>query len=92
MLRAVKVPVLFTHHFRIVDEATGVLMGASSDLQVDASGSWSPSAGNAFEYRSFPQMGHSLHGQDPQLYADTLQGVGARLTTLHGSWLTGGRV
>ena len=33
MLAAVKVPVLFTHHFRLVDEATGHLMGASSDLQ-----------------------------------------------------------
>ncbi len=34
--RSVKVPVLFTHHFRIIDEATGALMGASSDLQVGA--------------------------------------------------------
>ena len=33
MLRAVKVPVLFTHHFRHVDPATGLLMGASSDTQ-----------------------------------------------------------
>ena len=33
MLRSVKVPVLFTHHFRMIDEATGALMGASSDLQ-----------------------------------------------------------
>src|SRR3546814_11297120 len=33
MLRAVKVPVLLTHHFRLVDEATGSLMGALSDMQ-----------------------------------------------------------
>jgi hypothetical protein len=33
MLAGVKVPVLFTHHFRLVDPATGVLMGAVSDLQ-----------------------------------------------------------
>ena len=36
MLASVKVPVLFTHHFRTVDESTGALMGASSDLQVGA--------------------------------------------------------
>ena len=39
MLRSVKVPVLFTHHFRMIDEATGALMGASSDLQAARSGS-----------------------------------------------------
>src|SRR3546814_21112766 len=33
MLRAVKVPVLLTHHFPLVDEATGSLMGALSDMQ-----------------------------------------------------------
>lgn len=33
MLSAVKVPVLFTHHFRLVEEETGALMGAISDLQ-----------------------------------------------------------
>ncbi len=31
MLRSVKVPVLYTHHFRMIDEATGALMGAGSD-------------------------------------------------------------
>ena len=36
MLASVKVPVLFTHHFRMVDEASGALMGAISDLQVGA--------------------------------------------------------
>ena len=33
MLASVKVPVLLTHHFRMIDEATGVLIGALSDLQ-----------------------------------------------------------
>ncbi len=23
-------------------------------------------------YKSFPKMAHSMHGQDPQLFADTL--------------------
>jgi len=29
-------------------------------------------AGNTFDYVSFPEMGHSMHGQDPQRYVDTL--------------------
>jgi pimeloyl-ACP methyl ester carboxylesterase len=33
MLSAVKVPVLFTHHARAIDEANGYLFGAASDLQ-----------------------------------------------------------
>ena len=33
MLRSVKVPVLLTHHFRVVSEATGDLMGAMTDQQ-----------------------------------------------------------
>jgi pimeloyl-ACP methyl ester carboxylesterase len=71
MLRGVQVPVLLTHHFRVVDEASGTLMGAMSDQQ----------AGRvqellaervAVEYRSFPEMGHAMHSQDPDLYVDTL--------------------
>ena len=33
MLRSVKVPVLLTHHFRMVDGDDGLLMGALSDVQ-----------------------------------------------------------
>jgi len=29
-------------------------------------------AGQTFDYRSFPTMGHSMHGQDPALFAATL--------------------
>ena len=57
MLRAVKVPVLFTHHFRMVDEASGALMGAISDLQVDRVRQLVTEAGNTFEYHSFPSDG-----------------------------------
>jgi pimeloyl-ACP methyl ester carboxylesterase len=73
MLRAVKVPVLFTHHFRHVDEASGLLMGAISDLQAARVRSLIEEAGQAFDYRSFPAMGHSMHGHDPRLYASTLR-------------------
>jgi pimeloyl-ACP methyl ester carboxylesterase len=72
MLRAVKVPVLFTHHFRSVDPETGVLMGALSDLQAHRVRELLADAGVAVDYRSFDQMGHSMHGQDPALFAETL--------------------
>ena len=77
MLKAVKVPVLFTHHFRHVDEATGSVMGAISDLQAGRVRAIIEEAGQPFDYRSFPQMGHAMHAQDPQLFADTLSGWAA---------------
>jgi pimeloyl-ACP methyl ester carboxylesterase len=72
MLRSVKVPVLFTHHFRIIDEATGALLGAASDLQVERVRELVTAAGQPFDYLSLAEMPHSLHGADPQLYVDTL--------------------
>jgi pimeloyl-ACP methyl ester carboxylesterase len=74
MLRAVKVPVLFTHHFRMVDEPTGALLGASSDLQAARVGQLVSGAGQPFTYVDLPAQPHSLHGADPQLYVDTLVG------------------
>ncbi len=74
MLRSVKVPVLFTHHFRHVDEATGFLMGALSDLQAQRALALLAEAGVSVDYRSFEQMGHSMHGQDPHLFTETLAG------------------
>ena len=68
MLRAVRVPVLFTHHLRHVDEATGALMGAMSDRQAERVRDLVPE----IDYRSFDTMGHSMHGQDPTLFADTV--------------------
>jgi hypothetical protein len=59
MLSAVKVPVLFTHHARPVDEMTGHLMGAISDLQADRVKELITATGQSLEYRSFPTMGHS---------------------------------
>ena len=29
-------------------------------------------AGVSVEYRSFPTVGHSMHGENPQLYVDTV--------------------
>ena len=72
MLAAVKVPVLLTHHFRAIDEATGALMGALSDEQAARVRQLVEGGGQPVDYRSFPSMGHSMHGQDPQLFTETL--------------------
>ena len=72
MLSQVKVPVLLTHHFHQVDEETGALTGALTDLQALRVGQLVESAGASFTYRSFPTMPHSMHGHAPQQYADTL--------------------
>ena len=71
MLSSVKVPVLLTHHFHMIDEG-GTLIGALSDVQAARVRALVEGAGQAIAYQSFPQMGHSMHGQDSQLYADTL--------------------
>jgi len=72
MLRSVKVPVLFTHHLRHTDPETGLLMGAISDVQAARVRALLTEAGVAVDYRSFDAMGHSMHGQDPKLFTDTL--------------------
>jgi pimeloyl-ACP methyl ester carboxylesterase len=72
MLRSVKVPVLLTHHFRMVDDATGILMGAMTDQQAQRVQALLTEVGVAVEYRSFPTMGHAMHADDPQLYVDTV--------------------
>jgi pimeloyl-ACP methyl ester carboxylesterase len=72
MLAAVKVPVLLTHHFHTVDASTGRLLGALSDVQAERVRQLVTEAGQSCEYRSFPQMGHAMHSQDPELFARTV--------------------
>src|SRR5262249_32281528 len=72
MLSSVKVPILLTHHFPHVDETTGMLMGALSALQAASAGELIAACGQPVDYRSSPAMGHSMHGQDPQLFTSTL--------------------
>lgn len=79
MLASVKVPVLLTHHFRKIDDATGDLLGALSDVQAARVRALVESAGVPFAYESFPAMGHSMHGQDPRLFAETLTRWAAKL-------------
>ena len=47
-------------------------MGASSDLQARRVCEIVREAGQPVDYRSLPEMGHSLHGQDPEQFADSL--------------------
>ena len=72
LLSSVKVPVLFTHHFRHVEEKTGFLMGALSDLQAARARELITAAGQPCDSQSFPQMSHSMHGQDPALFTRIL--------------------
>ncbi len=72
LLQHVKVPVLFTHHFRQVDEETGTLMGAISDLQVRRVEALIQAAGHPFTYASFPHMPHAMHAHDPEQYVSTV--------------------
>ena len=71
MLTQVKCPVLLTHHFRMVNDE-GWLIGALSDLQAQRALALLRTTGQPIGYQSFPQMAHSMHGQDPELFATTL--------------------
>jgi len=72
MIAAARVPVLFTHHFRLIEADTGNLIGAISDGQVEQVRRLVTAAGQPFEYRSFPEQPHAMHQADPQLYARTV--------------------
>ncbi|HEV7733512.1 MAG TPA: alpha/beta hydrolase [Candidatus Binatia bacterium] len=73
MLRSVTVPsVLLTHHMRMTDEASGFLFGAMSDQQAQRVRALLTGAGVDVTYRSFPDVGHSMHGDRPDLYVETL--------------------
>jgi pimeloyl-ACP methyl ester carboxylesterase len=72
MLAQVKVPVLFTHHFRRIDPSTGHLIGAISDLQVTKARELIAAAGQPFEYVDLPTAAHTMHQADPALFAKVL--------------------
>lgn len=73
MLGSVRVPVMFAHHFRQVDPDTGRLLGAISDLQVRQVRELITGAGQRFDYKSFPDSGHTMHMINPELYVTTLR-------------------
>jgi pimeloyl-ACP methyl ester carboxylesterase len=73
MLRGVNVAsVLLTHHMRVTDDATGCLLGAMSDPQAQRARDLLTGAGVTVDHRSFPDVGHSMHGDRPELYVETL--------------------
>ena len=73
MLGSVNVnSVLLTHHIRVEDASTGFLFGAMSDQQAKRVQDLLVGAGADVTYRSFPDVGHSMHGDRPELYAETL--------------------
>src|SRR6202050_1256244 len=79
MLASVKCPVLYTHHFRYVDENHGYLLGAASDIQAKRVCELVTLAGQPIDYRSFPQMPHSMHGEYPKQFAQILIEFDAKL-------------
>ncbi|MGW5256470.1 alpha/beta fold hydrolase [Streptomyces sp. NPDC004012] len=79
MLASVKVPVLLAHHYRAVDEETGTLLGAISDLQASQARRLITEAGQRCDYRSFPDAAHAMHAHNPQLYVETLRAWAASL-------------
>lgn len=81
MLASVKRPVLYTHHFRRVDENAGYLLGAASDLQAKRVCELVSQAGQPIDYRSFPQTPHSMHGEAPKQFAELLIEFEAKLKT-----------
>lgn len=78
LLSAVRVPILFTHHFHMVDEH-GHLMGASTDQQAAAVCRLVEQAGQPIDYRPFPDAAHNLHSTNPALFAATLTDWATRL-------------
>ena len=82
MLASVKCPVLYTHHFRHVDENDGHLLGAASDVQAKRVCELVAQAGQPIEYKSFPQTPHSMHGEDPKLFAQLVIEFEAKLKSL----------
>lgn len=72
MLKHVKVPVLFTHHYRKIDEESGGLAGSISDTQAEHVKRLVEGGGNLFTYKSFPRTPHSMHGHDPACYVATV--------------------
>lgn len=73
MLAQVKTPMLFTHHMRTEDPATGMLLGAISDLQAAMARNIVTAAGQTFEVVDAPDAAHSMHNTDPARFAAILK-------------------
>lgn len=85
MLASVKCPVLYMHHFRHVDDSDGHILGAASDLQAKRVCELVSSAGQPIDYRSLPQMPHSMHGEAPKQFAELLVEFATKLAQIPAS-------
>lgn len=79
MLPHVKVPVLMTHHMRIIVPDTGNLIGAISDIQAAKVRELVAQSGEPMEYVSLPNAAHAMHAADPELFASTISAWIAKL-------------
>jgi hypothetical protein len=82
MLRAVKVPVLFTTTFGASTGTRGISHGCHSDFQTGCVRELLRDAGVTVDCRSFAAMGHSMYTQDPQFFADESSSGPADLASL----------
>jgi pimeloyl-ACP methyl ester carboxylesterase len=71
-LSQAKVPMLLTHHARMLDPETGIYVGALSDFQAQKAGQLVRAAGQPFTYKSFPKAAHAMHAADAATYVKTL--------------------
>jgi pimeloyl-ACP methyl ester carboxylesterase len=81
MLAAAKVPMLLTHHARRVDDNTGKLMGALTDLQARRAGELVKGAGQPFDYASLPDAAHAMHEVQPERFATIVRDWAKQLPT-----------
>lgn len=65
MLSAVKVPALFTHYLRMTDEASGILLDATSDHRAPRVRALVAGTGQRLDDVSLPTMGHSCPRSGP---------------------------
>lgn len=72
MLASARTPMLYTHHMRFVDPASGALIGATTDFQVEKTRELVTGAGQPFERVDAPDAMHSMHAADPGRFAKIL--------------------
>jgi pimeloyl-ACP methyl ester carboxylesterase len=79
MLSQVKVPVLLTHHSRMVIPDSGILLGALTDQQAAKAVEIVTAAGQAIEYLSLPDAMHAMHNTEPARFANAVTDWAAKL-------------
>ena len=78
---AVRAPILFTHHMRTVDAASGALIGAISDFQVERVRDLVTGAGQTFDLLDLPDAAHVMHQAQPERFGRVLgEWISRRLT------------